>query len=32
MAPGAYPGLLPRPDWATPLLPGIPGVHYPLPE
>ncbi|MFM7409305.1 MAG: SDR family NAD(P)-dependent oxidoreductase, partial [Actinomycetota bacterium] len=32
MAPGAYPGLLPRPEWATPLLPGIPGVHYPLPE
>jgi gluconate 5-dehydrogenase len=32
MAPGAYEGLLPRPEWATPLLPGIPGVHYPLPE
>jgi NAD(P)-dependent dehydrogenase (short-subunit alcohol dehydrogenase family) len=32
MAPGAYPGLLPRPEWANPLLPGIPGVHYPLPE
>ena len=32
MAPGAYPGLLPRPEWANPLLPGIPGVHYPIPE
>jgi gluconate 5-dehydrogenase len=27
-----YPGVQPRPDWYEALAPGIPGLHYPLPE
>jgi NAD(P)-dependent dehydrogenase (short-subunit alcohol dehydrogenase family) len=27
-----YPGIVPRPDWYQALAPGIPGLHYPLPE
>jgi NAD(P)-dependent dehydrogenase (short-subunit alcohol dehydrogenase family) len=27
-----YPGVVPRPEWYEALAPGIPGVHYPLPE
>ena len=27
-----YPGVQPRPDWYEALAPGIPGIHYPLPE
>lgn len=27
-----YPGIQPRPDWYEALAPGIPGLHYPLPE
>jgi NAD(P)-dependent dehydrogenase (short-subunit alcohol dehydrogenase family) len=27
-----YPGIAPRPDWYQALAPGIPGVHYPMPE
>ncbi len=27
-----YAGLQPRPDWLQALAPGIPGVHYPLPD
>jgi gluconate 5-dehydrogenase len=30
--PGGYEGFVPRPDWLEALKPGIPGVHYPLPE
>jgi NAD(P)-dependent dehydrogenase (short-subunit alcohol dehydrogenase family) len=32
MAPGAYDGVVPRPDWYQALEAGIPGVHYPMPE
>ncbi|MFN8023189.1 MAG: SDR family oxidoreductase [Acidimicrobiales bacterium] len=27
-----YPGIVPRPEWYQALAPGIPGLHYPLPE
>lgn len=27
-----YPGVQPRPDWYQALAPGIPGLHYPLPN
>jgi NAD(P)-dependent dehydrogenase (short-subunit alcohol dehydrogenase family) len=27
-----YPGIQPRPDWYQALAPGVPGIHYPLPE
>ena len=27
-----YPGIQPRPDWYEALSPGIPGIHYPMPE
>jgi NAD(P)-dependent dehydrogenase (short-subunit alcohol dehydrogenase family) len=27
-----YPGVVPRPDWYQALAPGIPGIHYPLPD
>lgn len=27
-----YPGVAPRPDWYEAMAPGIPGIHYPLPE
>ena len=27
-----YAGIQPRPDWYQAMAPGIPGVHYPLPE
>lgn len=27
-----YPGIQPRPDWYEALAPGIPGIHYPMPE
>jgi NAD(P)-dependent dehydrogenase (short-subunit alcohol dehydrogenase family) len=27
-----YPGIVPRPDWYQALAPGIPGLHYPMPE
>lgn len=27
-----YPGVQPRPDWYQALAPGIPGLHYPMPE
>lgn len=27
-----YPGVQPRPDWYQALAPGVPGIHYPLPE
>ena len=30
MAPGAYPGLVPRPEWMESLLPGRPGIHFPV--
>ena len=30
MAPGAYPGLVPRPEWMESLLPGLPGIHFPV--
>jgi NAD(P)-dependent dehydrogenase (short-subunit alcohol dehydrogenase family) len=27
-----YPGVVPRPDWYQALAPGIPGIHYPVPD
>ncbi len=27
-----YAGIVPRPDWFQALAPGIPGVHYPIPD
>jgi gluconate 5-dehydrogenase len=27
-----YPGIQPRPEWYEALAPGIPGIHYPMPE
>lgn len=27
-----YPGVVPRPDWYQVMAPGIPGIHYPVPE
>jgi NAD(P)-dependent dehydrogenase (short-subunit alcohol dehydrogenase family) len=32
MVPTTYEPVAPRPDWYEALAPGIPGVHYPLPE
>ena len=27
-----YPGVVPRPEWFEALAPGIPGIHYPIPD
>ena len=32
MVPSPYEPVAPRPDWYEALAPGIPGIHYPLPE
>lgn len=32
MVPTSYEPVQPRPDWYQALAPGIPGIHYPLPE